>query len=76
MIRSFHDDDHQLVKWKTGEDITEFVCDGSEEGASLFREPNWAFRGNDEAHLFYNRYGAAETQRFGRSMNWPINLRL
>ena len=32
LIRSFHDDDHQLVKWKTGEDITElFVMDQKKE---------------------------------------------
>lgn len=32
LIRSFHDDDHQLVKWKTGEDITNlFVMDQKKE---------------------------------------------
>ena len=32
LIRSFHDDDQQLVKWKTGEDITElFAMDQKKE---------------------------------------------
>lgn len=45
LIRSFHDDDQQLVKWKTGEDITEsFMMDQKKE--RLFLESQMGLSGD------------------------------